>query len=76
MATAKPLLGDCREQLETVETNSVDLVVTSPPYANQRAATCGGNSSQISNMPTNFSTATKVIRQGNPTTQVIAVNGC
>ena len=25
-----------------VETNSVDLIVTSPPYANQRAATYGG----------------------------------
>ena len=36
------LLGDCREQLPRLGADSVDLVVTSPPYANQRAATYGG----------------------------------
>ena len=36
------LLGDCREQLPRLAADSVDLVVTSPPYANQRAATYGG----------------------------------
>ena len=36
------LLGDCRIELAKVATESVDLVVTSPPYANQRAATYGG----------------------------------
>lgn len=42
MTTAKLLLGDCREKLASIESDSVDLVVTSPPYANQRAATYGG----------------------------------
>ena len=36
------LLGDCRQELAQVATESVDLIVTSPPYANQRAATYGG----------------------------------
>ena len=36
------LLGDCREQLPRLAADSVDLAVTSPPYANQRAATYGG----------------------------------
>ena len=35
-----------------------------------------GNSSQISKMKDNFATATKIIRQGNLTANVIAVNGC
>ncbi len=42
MTQARLLLGDCREQLESVKSDSVDLIVTSPPYANQRAATYGG----------------------------------
>ena len=42
MASATLLLGDCQEQLKSVESDSVDLIVTSPPYANQRAATYGG----------------------------------
>ena len=42
MPQAKILLGDCREQLQSVASDSVDLVVTSPPYANQRAASYGG----------------------------------
>jgi site-specific DNA-methyltransferase (adenine-specific)/site-specific DNA-methyltransferase (cytosine-N4-specific) len=35
-------LGDCREVLKTIADNSVDLVFTSPPYADQRKATYGG----------------------------------
>ena len=42
MAKATLLLGDSREQLDLVDSDSVDLIVTSPPYANQRAATYGG----------------------------------
>ena len=42
MPDAVLLLGDCREQLQVVESDSIDLIVTSPPYANQRAATYGG----------------------------------
>ena len=36
------LQGDCLEWLVEVDTESVDLIVTSPPYASQRAATYGG----------------------------------
>ena len=35
-------LGDCKEQLKFLPDNSVDLVVTSPPYADQRKNTYGG----------------------------------
>ena len=42
MASASLLLGDCRHELANVADESVDLIVTSPPYANQRAATYGG----------------------------------
>lgn len=35
-------LGDCKEKLEILEENSVDLIVTSPPYADQRKDTYGG----------------------------------
>lgn len=34
--------GDCREVLGRVPSNSVDLVVTSPPYADQRNSSYGG----------------------------------
>ncbi|RMF45632.1 MAG: site-specific DNA-methyltransferase [Anaerolineae bacterium] len=37
-----PLLGDCREVLKTLPDNSIDLIVTSPPYADQRKNTYGG----------------------------------
>ncbi|MBQ8912227.1 MAG: site-specific DNA-methyltransferase, partial [Clostridia bacterium] len=30
------LCGDCTEVLKTLDENSIDLVVTSPPYADQR----------------------------------------
>lgn len=36
------LTGDSREILKTLLPESVDLIVTSPPYADQRAATYGG----------------------------------
>ena len=42
MTTATLFLGDCRTELARVPTESVDLIVTSPPYANQRANTYGG----------------------------------
>lgn len=35
-------LGDCRKQLKKLPDNSVDLIVTSPPYADQRNGTYGG----------------------------------
>ena len=35
-----------------------------------------GNSSQVARMKDNFSTAARIIRQGNVDTNVIAVNGC
>jgi site-specific DNA-methyltransferase (adenine-specific)/site-specific DNA-methyltransferase (cytosine-N4-specific) len=36
------LLGDCKEHLRTLPDNSVDLIFTSPPYADQRKSTYGG----------------------------------
>ena len=41
-ASATLLLGDCRRELAKIADASVDLIVTSPPYANQRASTYGG----------------------------------
>jgi len=35
-------LGDSKEQLKKLPNNSVDLIVTSPPYADQRKNTYGG----------------------------------
>ncbi|MFA4851977.1 MAG: site-specific DNA-methyltransferase [Bacteroidales bacterium] len=35
-------LGDSKEQLKQIPNNSVDLIVTSPPYADQRKNTYGG----------------------------------
>jgi DNA modification methylase len=35
-------LGDCKEVLKQVPSNSVDLIFTSPPYADQRKTTYGG----------------------------------
>src|SRR4030067_1103687 len=40
--TAKILLGDCKKVLKTLEDNSVDFIVTSPPYADSRSGTYGG----------------------------------
>jgi DNA modification methylase len=36
------ILGDCREVLPTLPDACVDLIVTSPPYADQRKQTYGG----------------------------------
>ncbi len=36
------LPGDCRDQLPLVPENTVDLIVTSPPYADSRKKTYGG----------------------------------
>lgn len=38
----KFLLGDCEEVLKNLPDNSVDLIFTSPPYADQRKNTYGG----------------------------------
>jgi len=34
--------GDCKQELRKLPDNSIDLVVTSPPYADQRKSTYGG----------------------------------
>lgn len=36
------ILGDCKEELKGLPDNSVDLIITSPPYADQRKSTYGG----------------------------------
>lgn len=36
------ILGDCKEELKKLEDNSIDLIFTSPPYADQRKTTYGG----------------------------------
>ncbi|MCX5719043.1 MAG: site-specific DNA-methyltransferase, partial [Nitrospirae bacterium] len=38
----KIILGDCREALKDLDENSIDLIVTSPPYADSRNGTYGG----------------------------------
>lgn len=38
----KLLLGDAKEQLKLIDDASVDLIVTSPPYADQRKNSYGG----------------------------------
>ena len=35
-------LGDCKDELKKIPDNSVDLIFTSPPYADQRKKTYGG----------------------------------
>lgn len=40
--TTKILHGDSKEILKTFEDNSIDLIVTSPPYADRRKSTYGG----------------------------------
>jgi DNA modification methylase len=39
---ARLILGDCREKLKELPDDSVDLIFTSPPYADSRANTYGG----------------------------------
>ncbi len=36
------LLGDCKQLLKKLPANSIDLIVTSPPYADQRKGSYGG----------------------------------
>ena len=42
MVEAWLLEGDCQDRLLEVAADSVDLIITSPPYANQRASSYGG----------------------------------
>ncbi len=42
MESNKVYLGDCLELMKTIDTNSIDLVFTSPPYAERRKATYEG----------------------------------
>jgi len=42
LPTAELYLGDCLKKLESIESNSIDLIITSPPYADQRKHTYGG----------------------------------
>lgn len=35
-------LGDCRDELKHLDDNSIDLIITSPPYADSRTQTYGG----------------------------------
>jgi site-specific DNA-methyltransferase (adenine-specific) len=39
---ANLMLGDCREKLKELADNSIDLIFTSPPYADSRTQTYGG----------------------------------
>lgn len=38
----KIIQGDCKDILKTIDDNSIDLIVTSPPYADRRKHTYGG----------------------------------
>ena len=38
----KLMQGDCRERLKELPDDSIDLIVTSPPYADSRKKTYGG----------------------------------
>jgi site-specific DNA-methyltransferase (adenine-specific) len=38
----KIVVGDCGDVLKTLPNNSIDLIFTSPPYADQRTSTYGG----------------------------------
>ncbi|MBN2374123.1 site-specific DNA-methyltransferase, partial [bacterium] len=38
----KIILGNCSDKLKEIEDNSIDLIITSPPYADQREKTYGG----------------------------------
>ena len=40
--STKIIMGDCRDKLADLSDNSVDLIFTSPPYADQRKNTYGG----------------------------------
>jgi site-specific DNA-methyltransferase (adenine-specific) len=36
------ILGDCLDELKKLDAHSIDLIVTSPPYADKRLKTYGG----------------------------------
>jgi site-specific DNA-methyltransferase (adenine-specific)/site-specific DNA-methyltransferase (cytosine-N4-specific) len=36
------ILGDCLDVLKKIDNNSIDLIITSPPYSDQRGSTYGG----------------------------------
>ena len=40
--TSNLILGDCKEELKNLDDNFIDLIFTSPPYADQRKHTYGG----------------------------------
>ncbi|MBI5047457.1 MAG: site-specific DNA-methyltransferase [Deltaproteobacteria bacterium] len=40
--SANIILGDCKDELEKLGDNSIDLIFTSPPYADSRKNTYGG----------------------------------
>ena len=42
MIESDVILGDCQEKLKDLATNSIDLIFTSPPYADSRKTTYGG----------------------------------
>ena len=42
MKTATIIHGDCGQKLKDLESDSIDLIFTSPPYADQRKKTYGG----------------------------------
>jgi len=39
---ANLILGNCKDELKKLEDNSIDLIITSPPYADSRTQTYGG----------------------------------
>lgn len=39
---ARIINGDCLEELQQIESNSINLIITSPPYADSRHRTYGG----------------------------------
>ncbi len=40
--SAEIIFGDCSQELKNIKSNSVDLIFTSPPYADSRKKTYGG----------------------------------
>ena len=40
--STKIILGDCSEKLKEMADSTIDLIITSPPYADQRKNTYGG----------------------------------
>lgn len=42
MITTNIISGDCLEKLKELPNSSIDLIITSPPYADQRKSTYGG----------------------------------